>query len=407
MVVVRAGLVAGASLALGTAATIGIRYAAVRRQGFVSGNSGPETQILDYRMQQYRLFPHLASVFALHCTGRWMLSMYDALSRAMAEGDLSLLAEVHATSSGLKSLTTDIASAGIEDIRRACGGHGYLVASGLVSLYGDYVQGVTVEGDNYLLHQQTVRYLLKAYERGRKSQGKSQGQTVPKPNSFSTVDYLGEVDRVLAERCGARDEEAFLNANVLVAAYAHRAALLVHETAEHLAESLSVRGRSPSEAWNDALVCVSAASRAHCMYAIVRTFRDTVRDARANGTLSGAHLDVLDRLVSLFALSGIERDLGDFTRDGYIDAQQVRALKRATLRTLEAVRPDAVALVDALNLSDFELNSALGVHSGNVYEAVMEWAGRSPLNKEPVHKATYEKYIKPMIHQTGPFAAKL
>ena len=45
--------------------------------------------------------------------------------------------------------------------------HGYLQTSGLPTLYADYAQNVTVEGDNYLLTQQTARYLLKMYEQGR------------------------------------------------------------------------------------------------------------------------------------------------------------------------------------------------------------------------------------------------
>lgn len=51
-----------------------------------------------------------------------MLRLYEANQTAMAEGDFSLLADVHASSSGLKSLCTIMASQGIEDCRRACGG---------------------------------------------------------------------------------------------------------------------------------------------------------------------------------------------------------------------------------------------------------------------------------------------
>jgi len=68
MVVVRAGLVVGAYSALAQACTIAIRYSAVRRQGNADSR-GVETQILDYKMQQYRLFPLLATSYALLFTG--------------------------------------------------------------------------------------------------------------------------------------------------------------------------------------------------------------------------------------------------------------------------------------------------------------------------------------------------
>lgn len=122
MVIVRAGLVASAYYALAKATTIAIRYAAVRKQGNAEG-TGEETKILDYRIQQYRLLPLLAAAYALQFTGKYMLEVYEQLQKGLSSGDLSALPEVHATSSGLKSLTTRIASDGIEECRKACGGY--------------------------------------------------------------------------------------------------------------------------------------------------------------------------------------------------------------------------------------------------------------------------------------------
>jgi hypothetical protein len=45
---------------------------------------------------------------------------------------------VHAAGAGLKSLCTVIAADGIEDLRRCCGGHGYLMSSGIAPLEADY-----------------------------------------------------------------------------------------------------------------------------------------------------------------------------------------------------------------------------------------------------------------------------
>ena len=52
-----------------------------------------------------------------------MLQLNDSMQKNMQSGDMSLLAEVHATSSGLKAVTTWIGAAGIEECRRACGGY--------------------------------------------------------------------------------------------------------------------------------------------------------------------------------------------------------------------------------------------------------------------------------------------
>ena len=47
---------------------------------------------------------------------------------------------------------------------------------------------------------------------------------------------------------------------------------------------------------------------------------------------------------------------------------------------LAALRPDAVALVDAFGIEDYLLNSALGRADGDVYRALLAAARASPLN---------------------------
>ena len=71
-----------------------------------------------------------------------MMDMYQAnqarMSQAKSEGDAKrsagpeelesgseLMADLHASSCALKSLSSSIAGEGLEACRRACGGHGY------------------------------------------------------------------------------------------------------------------------------------------------------------------------------------------------------------------------------------------------------------------------------------------
>jgi len=54
-----------------------------------------------------------------------MRGLYSEFQKGSKSGDLGALPEVHATSSGLKSLVTTLTSEGIESCRKACGGHGY------------------------------------------------------------------------------------------------------------------------------------------------------------------------------------------------------------------------------------------------------------------------------------------
>lgn len=59
---------------------------------------------------------------------------------------VSLLADLHALNSGLKSVTSFQTAQGIEQCRLSCGGHGYLLASGIPQIFGVAVGGCTYEG---------------------------------------------------------------------------------------------------------------------------------------------------------------------------------------------------------------------------------------------------------------------
>jgi len=52
------------------------RYSSVRRQG---GAPEKETQVLDYSVQQYRLFPLIAAAYAFRFTGAYMSQLVSDL----------------------------------------------------------------------------------------------------------------------------------------------------------------------------------------------------------------------------------------------------------------------------------------------------------------------------------------
>ena len=69
------------------------------------------------------------------------------MASRLSKGDTSLLAEMHATTSGLKVLVSTCGIQDIETARRSMGGHGYSAFAGLGRLYADYLPSVT-----YVLH---------------------------------------------------------------------------------------------------------------------------------------------------------------------------------------------------------------------------------------------------------------
>lgn len=111
-------------------------------------------------MQQYRLFKQIATSIAISMTGQWIAGVVQ--NSDLSSGDLpDDIVELHATCAGLKGLCTKRVADGIEDLRKCCGGHGYMLAAGVSALAADYVWQTTAEGDFIVMLLQTARYLMR------------------------------------------------------------------------------------------------------------------------------------------------------------------------------------------------------------------------------------------------------
>jgi acyl-CoA oxidase len=64
----------------------------------------------------------------------------------------------------------------------------------------------------------------------------------------------------------------------------------------------------------------------------------------------------------------------------HLSSTSRRTTQHALEAAVDSLRPDCVSLVDAFDFPDSVLNSTIGRHDGNVYEALYEAAKRSSLN---------------------------
>jgi acyl-CoA oxidase len=62
---------------------------------------------------------------------------------------------------GLKACASQTAADGAEDARKSCGGHGYIVISGLAQIISSVAATCTFEGENWVMWQQLASYLMK------------------------------------------------------------------------------------------------------------------------------------------------------------------------------------------------------------------------------------------------------
>ncbi|KAF2759484.1 acyl-CoA oxidase [Pseudovirgaria hyperparasitica] len=390
---IRSSIVMQAGGVLARGVTIAVRYCAIRRQfqDRDAKDQRGETPVLNYRMVQVRLLTLLAATYALHFTGKAMMELYQENQKAVNKEKTEesnprgagpeetspgsdLVADLHATSCGLKSLASSTAAEGLEVCRRACGGHGYSSFSGIGPWYADYLPTTTWEGDNYMLTQQVARYLLKA------ARSVLNGERPTNDTTRILTNFHTKRDIGAAFDIGSKDED-------IVAAFAWRTSYLTFEALRHR----DVEKKS----WNELLVDFYRLSRAHSQYLVVKNFYATLSAGNTRAELSNETTALLHKLFRLYALHTLESEASEFFTSGACTVKQIQ-LTRATavMRLLEEIRPHAVRLVDAWDFPDWQLDSSLGRYDGKVYEDMFYRASQlNPLNDVTINPFPNDKTL--------------
>ncbi|KAI6860060.1 acyl-CoA oxidase [Hortaea werneckii] len=371
---VRASIIMHARLIMARAVTVAVRYTCVRRQ-FQDRDSkdkdAPELSVLDYPTVQIRILSLLATMFALHYTGAAMQSLYEGTRAKIDQGDFSKLAVLHARSSGLKSLCTELAANSIETCRRALGGHGFGGGSGLIQLNNDYLSKPTVEGDNWMITQQTASYLIKRMAAAVAAKGESQDEV-----EAACRDWL----RAGRGSEGGAPLRIFDDDQQIVEAFSRRSRYLTYQAYLHR----EVKKRD----WNSMLIQLRKVSHAESQSILVSNFYDALQ--RSDEDLRPGVRIHLQKLFKLFALYTMEQEARDFLKAQAVSDEDLDQLPETIQILMADIRPHAVNLVDAWKIPDFLLDSALGRYDGKVYEDLFNRAHR--LN--PLNDTTFNPYYQ-------------
>jgi len=99
----------------------------------------------------HKLAPLLSYCFAMASCSKYCYETFTQLRINIKKSDFGLLDLLHHLTSGFKSIHSTVTYEGLDTLRQACGGAGYLMWSGLPSLQHDYSASTTVEGDNTVM----------------------------------------------------------------------------------------------------------------------------------------------------------------------------------------------------------------------------------------------------------------
>ncbi|XP_063519548.1 peroxisomal acyl-coenzyme A oxidase 3 isoform X3 [Pongo pygmaeus] len=357
----RVSIVSLAILNLKLAVAIALRFSATRRQ--FGPTEEEEIPVLEYPMQQWRLLPYLAAIYALdHFSKSLFLDLME-LQQGLASGDRStrqaeLGREIHALASASKPLASWTTQQGIQECREACGGHGYLAMNRLGVLRDDNDPNCTYEGDNNILLQQTSNYLL-----GLLAHQVQDGACFRSP--LKSVDFLDAYPGILDQKFEVSSVADCLDSAVALAAYKWLVCYLLRETYQKLNQEKR-SGSSDFEARNKCQVSHGRPlALAFVELTVVQRFHEHVHQPCVPPSLRA----VLGRLSALYALWSLSRHAALLYRGGYFSGEQAgEVLESAVLALCSQLKDDAVALVDVIAPPDFILDSPIGRADGELYK---------------------------------------
>ena len=299
----------------------------------------------------------------------YVRAQYAQAENKLNSGDDSDLAYLHCIASLYKSYTTYSVLEGIEEARRSCGGHGFMMLSGLPSLYTEYLPAITYDGDNSILTLQAARYFMSLLRKPRE---------LPEDLRF-----FNEVSKTLE---GDVHSAEFHQQCFDTAARNRFHRLVARE------QVLIAQGGVREKIWNNDLQIEAIEACEAVYYSSVHRFF-----VRGINEIQDVEIRrVVETLRLIFATSELERFQGELVRAG-MNLDTIQALKNVQLEAFVKTRPNALGLIEVFEISDEALNSVISNKDGLIYQNMIRTSKYlNPLNKEKVFPGI-KQYLRPKL----------
>ncbi|XP_077333976.1 peroxisomal acyl-coenzyme A oxidase 3 [Lithobates pipiens] len=343
------------------AVSIAIRFSATRRQFGPTENE--EIPVLEYQLQQWRLIPYLAAVYALDYFSKIFFMNLIELQIGILMKDRSprqaeLGKEIHALSCAGKPLASWTAQQGAQECREACGGHGFLAMNRLGDIRNDNDPNCTYEGDNNVLLQQTSNYLLSIVQSIHEG-------NVPCESPLGSIHFLNEFKTILSYKFTARTARECLECTVPLAAYRWLVCYLLRES-YHKLQQEKQKATNDFDARNNSQVyyCRSLAL-AFIEHTVLQKYYDYTHDSSTPTSLQ----PVLRKLCTLYGLWSLSKHMAVLYQGGYCAGELPgKIIQDAVLELCAELKDEAVSLVDAIAPPDFILNVPIARADGELYK---------------------------------------
>jgi acyl-CoA oxidase len=329
------------------ACAIVLRFATVRRQ--FGREKNIEMSLIEYPGYQQRVFPHvtnflIGSFAAMESNEQWQTN-----SKFVFEEKNQEVKEMHAIISVLKPIYTWWLVQCLNDLRMAMGGLGYSKHAEIGSMIDDYHVMTTWEGENYVLIQQTAKFLLKRYFKI------TQGQE----NKYSSLDYI-QLEPLDGQKLELKSPEQLKCPHFLHEIMKFRAAKALQVAMNYISTRVA-EGADQFTCYNEALA--AGLNEACIYYGELYIYRSALRGL-ASAKSEGTRQFILN-LLRIFAYNKILES--STVLNSYLSAETTSLIQRAKVAAYDLVKYDLVKSMDDLMMDNHFVISPFGNKDGNIY----------------------------------------
>eukprot|EP00164_Ancoracysta_twista_P006509 GFYU01009069.1.p1 GENE.GFYU01009069.1~~GFYU01009069.1.p1 ORF type:complete len:678 (-),score=183.24 GFYU01009069.1:295-2328(-) len=330
LILTRVALVQSTIAAMKQGLTIAIKYALSRHQ-FGPPNQ-PEISIMEYSTHQRRLMPHLAAVYGMTFTRKYLVDSWKNMTDDNRRSTEAII-------SGLKAYATWQTRDALQECRECCGGQGFLAENRIGLIRADTDIFVTFEGDNTVLLQQVAKDLLVQY------QNKFAQSSISAALAFFNQSYLGPVMEALPPMPMTPTENYVRSYDFLRNCFLYQESKLLHTVAVRLRHKVMTKNQEGFDAWNECLDHLLTLTKCHIERIIYEQFCKAVKSC-SDPSLK----NILRVLCDLFALSRLERRRDWFLEHGYFSRKLSKYLRNVVQGLCKEAKDHAEPLVDAFGI---------------------------------------------------------
>lgn len=351
------------------------KYLLFRTQFKNIPGSNAERKLIDYQATQHRLVKILGVTYANVFAFNKCFKIYNQMREEIKNDEFGLMKELHSLCCCFKAYFMEECLENLKITRELCGAHGYSVHSGFEFLFEVKSPSVTLEGDAFVMFQQTARDIFK--HMGRITKGKIAKQD---------FEYLNDINTIVGKKLENPD---LSDINVLFGILRASALFQYIRTSKLLKKDNNI---PYDEKWNKIhLLDIVKCAKLHSVVKSAEIMYGEIMDSK----LSKGLTQNLLTLCKIYACDCILKYNEEAQLNNYISSDTIFEVSEYLDKLIFEIRPQIVGLIEGARVHEGHNFSLLAPDDGKVYEGMYENATNTRLNHNDKLEAM-ETSVKPL-----------